>query len=155
MNPTVTMYISQGVHGIAYGMILFLISSGLTLIFGMMGILTLAHAAFFMLSAYLAYQVLAITGNFWLALLLAPVFTAFLGVILERVFLRKFYAYGHTSQLILTQGVAMIILAAVQIFWGTTSLPLPPPAILQGMVSIAGMDYPVYRLFIIGLSLAR
>ena len=71
------MYVSQGIHGIAYGMVLFLVSSGVTLIIGMMNILNMAHAAFFMLSAYFCYQVVAMTGSFWLGLLVAPVITAF------------------------------------------------------------------------------
>ena len=75
MSPTTAMYVSQGIHGIAYGMVLFLVSSGVTLIIGMMNILNLAHAAFFMLSAYFCYQIIALTGNFWLALILAPIFT--------------------------------------------------------------------------------
>src|SRR5271157_3345227 len=77
MDPKSAMYIAQGIHGLAYGMVLFLVASGLNIIFGIMGILNLAHASFFMLSAYFAYQFLSMTGNFWLALLFAPVATAF------------------------------------------------------------------------------
>lgn len=147
------MYVAQGIHGLAYGMILFLVASGLNIIFGMMGILNLAHAAFFMLSAYFSYQVLAMTGSFWLALLLAPVATAFFGILLERFLLRKIHALGHMGELIITVGVSLVILAGVKIFWGTESLPLKIPPLLTGLVSIAGMDYPVYRLFIIAMSL--
>ncbi len=153
MDPTTAMYVAQGIHGLAYGMILFLVASGLNIIFGMMGILNLAHAAFFMLSAYFSYQVLAMTGNFWLALLFAPVATAFFGILLERFLLRKIHALGHMGELIITVGVSLVILAGVKIFWGTESLPLKIPPLLTGLVSIAGMDYPVYRLFIIALSL--
>jgi branched-chain amino acid transport system permease protein len=147
------MYVAQGIHGLAYGMILFLVASGLNIIFGMMGILNLAHAAFFMLSAYFSYQVLAMTGNFWLALLVAPVATAFFGILLERFLLRKIHALGHMGELIITVGVSLVILAGVKIFWGTESMPVKIPPILTGLVSIGGMDYPVYRLFIIALSL--
>ena len=153
MNPTTAMYVAQGMHGLAYGMILFLVASGLNIIFGMMGILNLAHASFFMLSAYFSYQVLSTTGNFWLALLLAPVITAFFGILLERFLLRKVHVLGHMGELIVTVGVSMVILAGVKIFWGTESLPLKIPPVLMGLVSIAGLDYPVYRLFIIALSL--
>ncbi len=153
MDPKTAMYVAQGIHGLAYGMILFLVASGLNIIFGMMGILNLAHAAFFMLSAYFSYQVLAMTGNFWLALLFAPVATAFFGILLERFLLRKIHALGHMGELIMTVGVSLVILAGVKIFWGTESLPLKIPPLLTGLVSIAGMDYPVYRLFIIALSL--
>ncbi|MGA2955778.1 MAG: branched-chain amino acid ABC transporter permease [Thermodesulfobacteriota bacterium] len=153
MDPTTAMYVAQGIHGLAYGMVLFLVASGLTLIFGMMDILNLAHAAFFMLAAYFCYQVLSMTGNFWAALLLAPVATAFLGILLERFLLRKIHAFGLMSQLILTVGVSLVILAGVKIFWGTESLPVKIPPIMSGLVMIGGMDYPIYRLFVIGLSL--
>ena len=153
MDPTTSMYVAQGIHGLAYGMILFLIASGLNVIFGMMGILNLAHGAFFMLSAYFCYQVLSITGSFWIALILAPIFTAFFGIILERFFLRKVHWMGHMGELILTVGISMIILAGVKIFWGTESLPVKMPPVLEGMVSIGGMDYPIYRLFMIGLAI--
>jgi branched-chain amino acid transport system permease protein len=154
MDPTTAMYIAQGIHGLAYGMVLFLVASGLTMIFGMMDILNLAHAAFFMLSAYFCYQFLTMTGNFWAALLLAPVATAFFGVLMERFLLRKIQAFGLMSQLILTVGVSLVILAGVKIFWGTESLPVKIPPILSGLVMIAGMGYPIYRLFIIGMALA-
>ena len=153
MDPTTAMYVAQGIHGLAYGMILFLVASGLNIIFGMMGILNLAHAAFFMLSAYFSYQFLSMTGNFWVALLLAPIVTAFFGILLERFLLRKMHALGHMGELILTVGVSLVILAGVKIFWGTESLPIKIPPYLRGLVSIAGMNYPVYRLFVIALSL--
>ncbi len=154
MDPKTAMYIAQGIHGLAYGMILFLIASGLNIIFGMMGILNLAHASFFMLSAYFCYQFLSMTGNFWAALLLAPLATSFFGILLERLLLRKVHTLGHMAELILTIGVSLVVLAAVKIFWGTESLPVKIPSILGGLINIAGMDYPVYRLFVIGLALA-
>lgn len=153
MDQTTAMYVAQGIHGLAYGMILFLIASGLNMIFGMMGILNLAHTAFFMLSAYFCYQFISWTGNFWLALLFSPIVTAFFGILLERFVLRKVHAGGHLPELIVTVGVGMVILAAVKIFWGTESLPVNIPPILDGLVDIGGMDYPIYRLFVIGLAL--
>jgi branched-chain amino acid transport system permease protein len=154
MDPTTVMYVSQAIHGIAYGMVLFLVASGLTMIFGMMDILNLAHAAFFMLSAYFCYQFLTLTGSFWAALLLAPLATAFFGIILERFFLRKIHAYGLMSQLVLTVGVTLVILAGVKIFWGTESLPVKVPPVLSGLITAGGLDYPIYRVFVIVLSLA-
>ena len=154
MDQTTAMYVAQGLHGLAYGMVLFLIAAGLNVIFGMMGILNLAHASFFMLSAYIGFQVVSITGNFWLALLLAPPATAICGVLMERFLLTKVHAFGHMGELILTLGVAQIILAAVKGIWGTESLPLKMPPLLEGRVTFAGLDYPIYRLFIIGLALA-
>jgi branched-chain amino acid transport system permease protein len=152
MDATTAMYVAQGIHGIAYGMLLFLVASGLTLIFGMMGILNIAHTAFFMLAAYFCYQVLAWTGSFWLALLLAPVGAAVVGVVVERFLLRRVHAFGHMGELILTVGVMLVIMDGVKVFWGTQNLPVRVPPALEGLVSLGGMDYPIYRLFIIGLS---
>jgi branched-chain amino acid transport system permease protein len=129
------------------------VASGLTLIFGMMGILNLAHASFFMLSAYVSYSVLQVTGNFWLALLVAPVVSAIIGILMERFLLRRVHAFGHIGELILTVGVALVILESVKVFWGTENLPLPVPEFLQGLVSVAGLEYPIYRLFIITMAL--
>ena len=106
-----------------------------------------------MLSAYLGYQVVALTGSFWLALLLAPLGSALVGVAMERFLLRRVHAFGHMGELILTVGVGSIVLAAVKSIWGTENLQLKMPAILSGRVSVAGLEYPVYRLFIIGLAL--
>ncbi len=152
MDSTVSMYISQGIHGIAYGMILFLVASGLNIIFGMMGILNMAHAAFFMLAAYLCYQVVVITGSFWAGLLVAPLVTAVLGILMERFFLRRVVG-SHMRELILTMGIANVIVAGIKKIWGTESLSLKMPEILSGMVNIVGVSYPVYRLFVIGLAL--
>jgi branched-chain amino acid transport system permease protein len=153
MDQQTAMYVSQAIHGIAYGMVLFLVASGLTMIFGMMDILNLAHAAFFMLSAYFCYQFLTLTGSFWAALLLAPLATAFFGIILERFFLRKLHGFGLMSQLVLTVGVTLVILASVKIFWGTESLPVKVPPVLSGLIKTGGLDYPIYRVFVIVLSL--
>ena len=154
MDPTTAMYVSQGIHGLAYGMVLFLIASGLNVIFGMMGVLNLAHASFFMLSAYLGYAFVSLTGNFWLALLLAPLATAVCGVMMQRFLLARVHAFGHMGELILTIGVAQIMLAAIKSIWGTESLTIAMPRILSGQIAVAGLHYPIYRLFIIGLALA-
>jgi branched-chain amino acid transport system permease protein len=153
MDATTAMYIAQGIHGLAYGMVLFLVASGLTLIFGMMGILNIAHAAFFMLSAYFAYQAVAWTGSFWLALLLAPIATGIFGALVERFLLRRIHPLGHTAELILTVGIMFVIMGTVKIFWGTESLFVSIPKFLQGLVKFGGMEYPVYRLFIIALTI--
>jgi len=153
MDPTTAMYVSQGVHGIAYGMVLFLLASGLTLILGMMGILNLAHTGFFMLAAYFGYQMVQWTGSYWAALAAAPVIAAGFGVLMERFLLKKVHAYGPMAELILTMGVSLVILDGVKVVWGSQSLPLAPPESLQGLIHVLGMPYPVYRLFIIGLSL--
>ncbi|SHL40843.1 amino acid/amide ABC transporter membrane protein 1, HAAT family [Desulfatibacillum alkenivorans DSM 16219] len=154
MDATTAMYVGQIMHGLAYGMLLFLVASGLTLIFGMMGILNLAHASFFMLSAYFCVSVIHMGGNFWLALLAAPIITAVIGVMVERFLLRGIHASGHIGELILTVGVMMVIMEAVQVFWGTDSHMISVPSALAGMVNIFGLQYPLYRLFVIFLALA-
>ncbi len=154
MDPVTAMYVAQTMNGLAYGMVLLLVASGLTLIFGMMGILNLAHASFFMLSAYICITVLNVTGSFWAALLIAPVLTALFGILFERLLLRKIHGAGHIGELILTVGMMMIIMDSVKIFWGTDTYFINIPPSLKGLVSIFGMDYPIYRLFIIVMSLA-
>lgn len=152
MDPTTAMYVSQGIHGLAYGMVLFLVASGVSLIIGMMHIFNLAHAGFFMLSAYFTYQVVTWTGNFWLALILAPLATGLCGMLMERFLLRPLRGSGVIGDLILTVGVGLCIDAAVKMIWGTANKPLDVPRALQGMVTIAGLEYPAYRLFVIALA---
>lgn len=154
MSPDAVLYVSQAIHGLAYGMLLFLVASGLTMIFGMMGILNIAHASFFMLSGYFCYSVIKVTGNFWLALLIAPVVTGIAGVITERFLLRKVHVQGHLAELLLTVGLMMIILETVKAGWGTESLMIRMPSEVAGLVTVAGLKYPIYRLFVIGLSSA-
>ena len=154
MSPVTAMYVAQAIHGLTYGMLLFLVASGLTLIFGMMGILNLAHASFFMLSAYFCYQVVAWTDSFWIALILAPLGTGVVGILVERFLLRKVQQYnlGHIGDLLLTLGISLVIAEGVKTIWGTESHQVVIPPSLEGLVSVAGLEYPIYRLFIIGLA---
>ena len=153
MSPTTILYISQGIHGLAYGMLLFLLASGLTMIFGMMGILNIAHASFFMLAAYFSYTIVQLTGSFWIGLLIAPVIAAMWGVLVERFLLRPVHSRGHLAELLITVGVMMVILEAVKVGWGTESLVVKIPPSLDGLIHIGGLSYPVYRIFIIVLAL--
>jgi branched-chain amino acid transport system permease protein len=153
MSPTTVLYVAQAIHGLAYGMLLFLVASGLTMIFGMMGILNIAHASFAMLSAYFCYQVLLMTENFWVALLIAPVIAGVCGVLTERFLLRTVHKQGHLAELLITVGIMMVILECVKIGWGSESLVVKIPQSLSGLVSFAGLTYPIYRLFVIGLSI--
>jgi branched-chain amino acid transport system permease protein len=142
----------QALHGLVYGMLLFLVASGLTLIFGMMGVLNFAHGALYMLGAYFSFSILQWTGQFWLSLLVAPILVALAGAIIERFFLRKVHSYGHAHELLLTFGVAYIIEELVKIFWGNEPLRVVLPQMLDGSVHLLGIEYPVYRLFILGVS---
>ena len=152
MTWTTTLAV-QALHGLVYGMLLFLVSSGLTLIFGMMGVLNFAHGALYMLGAYFSFSVLRWTGNFWLSLLLAPLAVAAVGVVMERFFLRKVHAYGHAHELLITFGIAYIIEELVKMIWGNKPLLVVLPPSLSGSAAFLGIQYPVYRLFILGVSL--
>jgi len=147
-----SVYATQGLHGMVYGMLLFLVSSGLTLVFGMMGILNIAHAAFYMLGAYLAYTTVAVTGNFWLSLLVAPIVVGLLGAAVERGMLRRIHAFGHAYELLLTFGLFFMMAEAVRWIWGNYTLQVPTPALLTGSIPLLGSQYPVYRLFILAFS---
>ena len=153
MSPTAVLYVAQAIHGLAYGMLLFLVASGLTMIFGMMGILNIAHASFAMLSAYFCYQVLVMTDNFWVALLIAPLVAGVCGLLTERFLLRTVHKQGHLAELLITVGIMMVILEIVKVGWGAESLVVKIPQSLSGLVNFAGVTYPIYRLFVIGLSL--
>ena len=142
----------QALHGLVYGMLLFLVASGLTLIFGMMGVLNFAHGAIYMLGAYFSFSILQWTGQFWLSLVFAPFMVAGIGIVIERFLLRKVHTFGHAHELLLTFGVAYIIEELVKIIWGNEPLLVKLPPILDGSVAFLGIEYPVYRLFILVIS---
>jgi branched-chain amino acid transport system permease protein len=150
MSFSLDIYVIQAIHGIVYGMLLFLVAAGLTLVFGMMGVLNLSHAGFYMLGAYLAFSVVSYTGSFWLSLLFAPIGAGLGGALVERFLLRKVHSYGHAYELLLTFGVFLVIGEVVKWFWGNSPLPVTMPEILSGSVIIMGAIYPYYRLFILG-----
>jgi branched-chain amino acid transport system permease protein len=143
----------QILHGLVYGAVLFLLASGLTLIFGLMDVLNFAHGAFYMLGAYFSFSVLVWTGQFWLSLIIAPLGVGLIGVFVERVFLRKLSGLGHVPQLLLTFGIAYILEDVVKILWGTEPLKVRIPALLSGSLSFLGGSYPTYRFFILAVSL--
>jgi branched-chain amino acid transport system permease protein len=134
-------------------MLLFLVASGLTLIFGMMGVLNFAHGVLYMLGAYFSFSILMWTGQFWLSLILAPFMVALIGIVIERFLLRKVHAFGHAHELLLTFGIAYMVEELVKMIWGSESLLVELPPILSGSISLFGAEYPVYRLFILGISI--
>ncbi len=146
-------FVIQFIHGMVYGMLLFLVASGLTLVFGMMNVLNITHAAFYMLGAYFSYQVLKMIGNFWIALIICPIIVAFLGILLERFILRRVHVGGHVRELVTTFGFMYMIGESVKWIWGSEPLPIAVPAILSGSVTIMGHIYPAYRFFILFFSL--
>lgn len=134
-------------HGLVYAGLLFLVSSGLTLVFGMMNVLNLAHAAFYMLGAYFSYSVLNFTGNFYLSLIVCPLLLFILGALVERFLLRRVHVFGHVQELLITFGVAYIITESVKWIWGNYPLGVNLNGFLAGSVNLFGLFYPIYRLF--------
>jgi len=141
-------------NGVVYGFLLFMLSSGLTLIFGMMGILNLAHASFFMLGAYFAYQTSKIVG-FWPALVVVPIFVGILGALIERYGLRIVHKHGHAAELLFTLGLIFLIDELVQMIWGRLAVEYRVPAILDfALFTLWGTHYPAYRIFMIIISVS-
>jgi branched-chain amino acid transport system permease protein len=120
-------------NGLSYGLLLFMLSSGLTLIFSMMGVLNFAHASFYMVGAYVASSLTKVVG-FWPALFIAPVVVGLLGALFERHALRKVHKFGHVPELLITFGLSYVILEIVQLVWGRTSVEFLPPEVLRGPV---------------------
>ena len=124
-------FIISTLNGISYGLLLFMLSSGLTLIFSMMGVLNFAHASFYMLGAYLGYSVSQALG-FWPALVVAPLLVGALGSVFERYCLRRVHKFGHVPELLITFGLTYVVLELVQLIWGRIAIEFKPPMELQG-----------------------
>jgi len=140
-------------NSLCYGLLLFMLSAGLTLIFSMMGVLNFAHASFYMLGAYLAYAISMWIG-FWPALLMAPLVVGVLGALVERYGLRAVHRQGHMPELLLTYGLAYVIGELVQLIWGRAPVPYRIPAGLDGsLFTFYGTSFPAYRGFMMLVAL--
>jgi branched-chain amino acid transport system permease protein len=124
-------FIISMLNGLSYGLLLFMLSSGLTLIFSMMGVLNFAHASFYMVGAYVGYTVSRLVG-FWPALVIAPLVVGALGALFERLCLRRVHKFGHVPELLITFGLSYVILELVQLVWGRIAVEFRPPELLQG-----------------------
>ena len=124
-------FIISMLNGLSYGLLLVMLSSGLTLIFSMMGVLNFAHASFYMVGAYIGYTLAGLIG-FWPALVLAPILVAILGALFERYSLRKVHKFGHVPELLVTFGLSYILLEVVQLIWGRPAVDFRPPEVLRG-----------------------
>lgn len=143
-----TYLLSSLVNGLVFGLLLFMVSAGLTLIFGMMGVLNFAHSSLYMLGAYLGYSIGRWTG-FWPALLLAPLAVALLGAFIERFMLRRVHQHGHAQELLLTFGLALIIHEAVKLLYGPYPVEYAiPTELARTAFNVNGLNFPLYRLFI-------
>ncbi|MFG1348858.1 branched-chain amino acid ABC transporter permease [Xanthobacter autotrophicus] len=141
-------------NGTIYGLLLFMVSAGLTLIFGMMGVLNFAHASFYMLGAYVAYALSGVLG-FALAVIVSPLVVGAVGVVVERYFLRRVHRFGHAHELLLTFGLSFIIAELIKLFFGNFPVDYRVPAALSfSAFRIGGTDYPVYRLLMGAVALA-
>ena len=141
-------------NGLIYGLLLFMLSSGLTLIFSMMGVLNLAHASFYMLGAYFAFSLGNVTG-FWGALFLAPIIVGVAGAAVEKWGLRTVHQHGHVAELLFTFGLAYIIEELVKIFWGKIAVPYKIPDSLDfSAFELFGTQYPAYRIFMLFISIS-
>ncbi|WP_332777823.1 branched-chain amino acid ABC transporter permease [Polaromonas sp.] len=134
-------------NGLSYGLLLFMLSSGLTLIFSMMGVLNFAHASFYMLGAYFAFSTTELLG-FWPALLVAPLLVGVLGAGFEKFCLRRVHKFGHVPELLITFGLSYIIVELVQLVWGRSSVDYRVPPALDGpLFTLFGTQFPMYRGF--------
>lgn len=152
---TAQLFLEQTLNGLQQGVMLFLLAAGLTLVFGVMHLINLAHGTLYMVGAYVAASVTQASGNFLLGVLAAVAGAGLTGAAIEIIALRRLYDRGHLDQVLATFGVILFFNELVKIVWGPQALFLSPPAILSGTVEvIPGVPYPAYRLLIIGVGLA-
>lgn len=145
--------LEQLFNGFQYGMLLFLMATGVTLMFGVMRLVNLAHGSMFMVGGYLAASSLQLTGSFWLAGLIAVAGTAILAAVLEILVMRPLYQRGHLDQLLATFGITLTLNELVVFIWGREPVFIKTPDFLLGHTDIFGFPYPVYRLFMTVVSI--
>ncbi|MBO0709789.1 MAG: branched-chain amino acid ABC transporter permease [Acetobacteraceae bacterium] len=145
-------FISQLVNGLATGTLLALIASGLTIIYGTLGVLNLAHGAMFMLGGYAGYTTFEATGSFALAVLAGSLFLVVFGAVLERVVIRHFYDRPPEDQILVTFGIGIVIVEMVRFLFGSLSATVPPPSWARGITSLGFMIYPTYRLVVLAIA---
>ncbi|WP_458758413.1 branched-chain amino acid ABC transporter permease [Afipia sp. TerB] len=145
----------QVLNAVQYGMVLFLVASGLTLVFGILGVINLAHGAFYMLGAYLAYWIAAYTGSFWIAMVAGVIIAFIIGLALESVFIRRLYGRDHLTQVLLSFGLILVIDEVRQILFGKDVHSVAPPPFLSGSIQLTdNLSYSVYRFAICVFCLA-
>ncbi|MHB1092833.1 branched-chain amino acid ABC transporter permease [Thiobacillus sp.] len=144
-------FISQLFNGLALGALLALISSGLTIIYGTLGVLNLAHGAMFMLGGYAGYVAYDLTGSFIVAVIVGTLFVGVVGVLMERIIIRHFYSRPPEDQLLVTFGLSICFVEIARYFFSSMSKTVPPPPLFSGISSIGVMFYPTYRLAVVGI----
>jgi branched-chain amino acid transport system permease protein len=142
-------FLIQLLNGVQYGLLLFLVASGLTLIFGIMGVINLSHGSFYMVGAYLAWSLTQHLGSFWIALPAGILLSVALGLLLEWLFIRHLYRRDHLQQVLLTYGLILIFSELRSILWGDDVHSVAVPSLLAGSIPLTEMlAYPVYRLWL-------
>jgi branched-chain amino acid transport system permease protein len=144
-------FLSQLFNGLALGALLALIASGLTIIYGTLGVLNLAHGAMFMVGGYAGYAAWEATGSFLVALLAGTLFVGLLGVLMERVIIRHFYQRPGEDQLLVTFGLAICFVEIVRLLFSSLSRSVTPPPLLTGITPLGIMFYPTYRLAVMAI----
>jgi len=144
-------FVSQLFNGLALGALLALISSGLTIIYGTLGVLNLAHGAMFMMGGYAGFAAYQASGSFIVAVIAGTLALLVVGVVMERLVIRHFYTRPHEDQLLLTFGLAIVFVEAVRWYFGSQSQTMPPPKLFQGITNMGFMLYPTYRLAVVGI----
>ena len=144
-------FISQCFNGLVLGALLALISSGLTIIYGTLGVLNLAHGAMFMLGGYAGWMAYTYTGSFIVAIVAGSLFVMVVGVVMERVIIRHFYGRPHEDQLLVTFGIGIVFVEAARFFFGSLTKMVPAPHGLSGITPLGFMVYPTYRLALLGI----
>jgi branched-chain amino acid transport system permease protein len=147
----VDFLIAQTLNGLVYSMLLFLLALGLSLTFGMLRVINLAHGAFFLMGAYFGITAWNFTQSFWIAIITGSLGSALVGVLLERSWLQRFYARNELDQVILTFGFALVFADLMKMFWGKDIRSIPVPSGFSGAVQIAGTYFPSYRLVLIAV----
>ncbi len=148
------LIIFSTLNGLLYGLLLFLLASGLTLIFSMMGVLNFAHASFYMLGAYFGYQISRYVG-YWPGLVIAPLLVGGIGALVERYGLRTVHMHGHVAELLFTFGLAFMIEELVQMIWGKIPVDYRVPELLNfSAFTLFTTTYPAFRMFMLGMSVA-
>ena len=146
------LYLFQILNGLGLGMIYFLISAGLTIIFGLLNFVNFAHGAFFMLGGYFCYSLVEATGNFWIALIVGPPVVSLMAWLAEKLLIHRINHLPHTFHILVTVGIALILQELSIMIWGPVGKNIPVPAGLQGVVIMGSFAYPTYRLFLIAFT---
>jgi branched-chain amino acid transport system permease protein len=151
---SLALVLEQLLNGVQFGLMLFLMSAGLTLVFGVMGLINLAHGSLYMIGAFLCAAVAGVTGNFWLGLMAGIAAAAAAGALIEMIVIRRLYARDHLDQVLATFALILILSEGVRMVFGPFPLYLNVPDALRGTVSLGLVDYSLYRLALIGFGLA-